>query len=1626
MVVVVLLVASTSAAALERASTLDEWFDAIKIEVQTDYEETFSGVEVEVEDMECEELDVDTINAEYRSGTTLRLEVGGLDAECEGDYEWKYGTLFGNVRGDGKVEAKLRNSDVRIDLVLDLDAAGAPYSLRATNCRADITLRDISTRGDALGDFLDLFVDSFGDVLASSIESLVCDSLEDFITADLTSLVRSAGLEACTIQGGAEEEARIAAAEGVAWQAAVENSTGPGASLIAEAYRAAGEPSARELFGAGLDFAARFDLPIVSAAPLEVDGPFEFFRTNDEKKDAADRWWYLLASPGSCGTVVDFRIQPALCVASPSQQFEVRGTPNATTTLWWSGWCLGVDGTFSEDKECATNLVVCEACEEPLSFTQDPPASSVAGEKRTLIVLNGTDQCLDGVSLRDCGALLTNAGNATRYGSSAFWSFKETGGFVVNDGSGLCLVDGVTLAACADADAQRWRYLGGILTAYGSGKCVGSDLTMKTTTTDSCGSFVVFRYFLEEEEEDESSPALLSNASIAIKNVTATSSIPLSQIGIGKLRASLDARGLGSSAAFSAGLETAEFYARGDVGISFAINDLGDWVVQSLACPILNFDASLAATVGNASIRGVGTLIVVPRDTRRGLAEFRVGQSLDADCVAAGFRVRDCAVERLEANYSRSNLLITRISSSDDDDLETQIGQNVIPAIIKLVDLGLRDFVDCAVDRQIDALAEDATTRLRRELVAVSNQSCGPSSSKKQQGVLVKLNESELVRRAAREVHHVDALDVALGVLEALEEEDASTITIAEDGGRARIGVLDTTVTISKVFASDLKDALTNLTIFPGGVDALLSERRVSLLGAELNGEFTVGATVLVDSPVGKATIRANVSIARSLIEDLFVDAWIDQSALERMNWGTDLGLNQLFTRKGDFPLPACLASTVQAVAIRSVRAKIGSVGSAASADVEGLDDVVNAALRTAVGLVRDYVDFDTARREAIWLANDAIDAQLSTARETCLELSPNAPVADRQDRRGSRPSETSKGATGQNETLASTVDFLSVLLIVVVMFFAFGLIWFRRKALSGSSRMLAALVSKARGLMTKPPVHPEEEEEDALHYVENWLGGPPPPPLPEENHSLFAASDAPRPAKYALLCVILMNAAVLASSNVALAAQARVRLDFRLLDGKETIWLGTDTRLSLVDSVAELWRAGSILLAFLVALLSGAWPYVELSILLWGYTRRNLSPRRREFAWRMVEMLSKWSFIDVFIVVFLIVGFYVDLEVDAEREDASFRARVFVEARYAFYAFCLATFTSMCLGQILLNLHRRVHGLGRDRFSAFSGAVFHRRPSSEQQEENNNKAAVVVAPLRAPLCCHPLKGKPPRWWQRLVGPAVLAAGALLVASLTLVAVEFEIGGAVGFAIDVSGNESDRFYTAPGLARALASTTPNDAWRPLVRLLEAYVLFFACVAPLVHVALLAVLWLVPLAPPAQLRLLALSDTAYGWSSLDVYLVAILATATQTAKLADSLAKDQCEDVDGYLDAFFDRALDGDNTCFRLGVHVRPGCVVLALACCAQMVLGYLAASVTATAIGERALQAALGASLVSTVTPISPSVASNLFDEGKDEHLIIGAERDDDDDHYELTTLDRIPPDDDDDDHDDDDDNNNV
>jgi len=831
-------------------------------------------------------------------------------------------------------------------------------------------------------------------------------------------------------------------------------------------------------------------------------------------------------------------------------------------------------------------------------------------------------------------------------------------------------------------------------------------------------------------------------------------------------------------------------------------------------------------------------------------------------------------------------------------------------------------------------------------------------------------------------------------------------LVISKDAGRIKLNFVDTSFEIRDVHLFDADKTLNELTAFPNGKKSLLDAVTLELIkgraGYDDAAPLTLGFYVRAKTPWGHADTNITIAMKRIRLKRALIQAFVDKSAFNSLR-GEDLGLDEFFSRNGKLTWQ-CLVSSLQCAKLldkpgeevveitnpdaKPTKLHVGSVGVAAWSNVEGVADLVEQAAKTIVA-VGAVVDSEAAGSEAIWQLNDFVFEWLKKMKKKCKKLRPGCLVAPKFDCRGDRPSNTKPDHnSGIGGTAADLVDMVAILCLLLAMVLTFLFIngrrrarhYYRRKAASSTdmvdgqaefvkddaafaidddpedAALRRAATEDASAVVEDASAVVVADPEDASAVVAVRFGSDATESVarsgsadsesnqgprlvdPPASRPLFLEAPGPLWARVLLVAVLVANIGLLVSSNLALLATVSVKINVWLRDvGRRTYDLDTDEHFSLIDTLRELQQANSYLLFLLILCLSGIWPYVEIFMLLYAYLRPGMRPGGRDALLTYVEMFSKWSFIDIFVLAIFVVAFNVNIKVNV-KHTASAALDIFVEMRYAIYAFLFATMVSMGTGQILLRLHRKVHGPGV--------------PVDAKPSRRSNDGAPLA------LWKHPLRGSPPRFWQKLVAPAAFVTAVLLMWSYLVTVLTIEIGGLAGYVIDLTGNgDSEESYSAPDLFVKLPASSPDDDWRPLVKIFMGFCVIFAFAMPMLHCATVIALWVWPLAPKWQSRLFALTEITLGWSSLDVLLVTFLTAATQLASLTKGFVKGPCREVDGALAAFFEAALEGDTTCFRLTVHVRPGCVLLAVAAVVHMVMGSLVAHNSATIVAERVIGA---------------------------------------------------------------------
>ncbi|KAL6069451.1 Transmembrane protein [Balamuthia mandrillaris] len=118
------------------------------------------------------------------------------------------------------------------------------------------------------------------------------------------------------------------------------------------------------------------------------------------------------------------------------------------------------------------------------------------------------------------------------------------------------------------------------------------------------------------------------------------------------------------------------------------------------------------------------------------------------------------------------------------------------------------------------------------------------------------------------------------------------------------------------------------------------------------------------------------------------------------------------------------------------------------------------------------------------------------------------------------------------------------------------------------------------------------------------------------------------------------------------------------------------------------------------------------------------------------------------------------------------------------------------------------------------------------------------------------------------------------------------------------------------------------------------------------------LWLLPLRPIFQRLLFLVSEVLNAWSSLEVFIVSIVAALLQIDQFAEFIVGDKCEAIDDIVEQYLKNFLHGEPaTCFSVVATLQWGCWLLFIACLVYQLAAFLVMRLCHKIMEEREHQA---------------------------------------------------------------------
>ena len=407
---------------------------------------------------------------------------------------------------------------------------------------------------------------------------------------------------------------------------------------------------------------------------------------------------------------------------------------------------------------------------------------------------------------------------------------------------------------------------------------------------------------------------------------------------------------------------------------------------------------------------------------------------------------------------------------------------------------------------------------------------------------------------------------------------------------------------------------------------------------------------------------------------------------------------------------------------------------------------------------------------------------------------------------------------------------------------------------------------------------------------------------------------------RYALLLVILLNVALFASSTVSVASSVYVYLTV----GASITRLPSIYSFMIVSSVIEMWEAGVWPLSLLIGITSGIWPYVKLIIMFFCMLipPKFLSKKWRKRVLRVLDVLGKWSLIDVYVLVLFIEAFRVHIEL---ADNIFFDMAV--KPEYAFFAYLLATVISLTLTHVMIYVHDSLE---------------------EPEIPENGKMEL--------LCNHKFHRGNERFFATLFGKLVIPTIILLTAGLAIggsLVDAFELnweGSLIGDLLATHGGAESKDYSVTSLLMDIPNTSFDQSTGAGIRTIQVAYSLFVLVIPLMFIVSLAVIWVIPLTMQLQKAAFLAVEIFSAWAAMDVFIVALIVALLELEQFAAFIISDKCDGIDDFLAKINP---ESPSTCFTVKATLKSGSWILVVAVIILFSVGYTIMYICNKAIHER-------------------------------------------------------------------------
>ena len=370
-----------------------------------------------------------------------------------------------------------------------------------------------------------------------------------------------------------------------------------------------------------------------------------------------------------------------------------------------------------------------------------------------------------------------------------------------------------------------------------------------------------------------------------------------------------------------------------------------------------------------------------------------------------------------------------------------------------------------------------------------------------------------------------------------------------------------------------------------------------------------------------------------------------------------------------------------------------------------------------------------------------------------------------------------------------------------------------------------------------------------------------------------------------------------------------------------------------LLRSVREMWDAGSWILALLVGIFTGIWPYLMLTLILISFCipASILSHKNREKFLIILESIAKFTILDTYVVVMMSFAYYFLIDfplIEQSRAKDGAIVELFVHGAYSLFTLITGTFISLLLTHIIIHLHRSLYS----------------HPDENKGENAENLKSIMSF---AKVKC--VKDIP---FRVIISCTFFLTFGFFIAGSVTHNFSFNFKGFIGYGLDLLKIPSKKELTLIDLGKNLPSVYENPTDSSII---FVQIVFFlsVLVLPLAFLVIIGILWFVPMTRKTQKILYTIAEKLNAWSCIDVFVITAIPSISQIELITKFMVGDKCNTIDPIFEAYFSKYLDGYNTCLKVKIYLEKGFWLFFVAAALFFISSFVILKMCRNALHER-------------------------------------------------------------------------